>query len=238
MRQQRVVTNVAALCALLRSIPAGMLYRHNDAGDLPAKGRRHRFAVTNRSQHKTGKSYRSRTSKSSCPADCELIDICYASHGPISWHWRALLHWASKGAEQLDWRAVLQIADACSHLVAWTYTHWDWKRYEKTIRAAIARGFCVNVSTSDPAAAVEAFRAGLPVTLVAPPNQTKRLSLDGVPAFCCPALLQEDFTCDDCGGGSPLCSRPERSYIIMFPCHGGRARIVWERIKRFWKGWI
>lgn len=239
MRNQVVVTNIDDLCTLLREIPAGSLFRHNDAGDLPALWRRHRFALTNRAQHKTGRSWRSRTSKSSCPRDCELLDVCYASHGPISWHWRGLLHWSREGASSLDWRAVLQLADACSHLVSWTYTHWDWRRYQRTLRAAILKGFTINVSTSDPNAAVAAHRAGLPATLVAPPGQKRPLDLDSVRALVCPALLQKSLTCDSCGNSQgPLCARAKRGYIILFPAHGPRAARVWGRIARLWDGWV
>lgn len=232
-----VVTNIAALCALIRQIPTGSLFRHNDAGDLPAHGRRHRFSLTCRGQHKTGKAWRSRTSKSSCPQSCELIDKCYASMGPLSMHWAALRHWASSGASRLDIPAALMLARACSHLVAWTYTHWDSRRYGATIRRMIQLGLPTNVSTSSPAAAVEAFRSGLPVTLVCHPQQRKPMKLDGIPAFVCPAMLQDGFTCDDCGSGQPLCSKTDRNYIILFPSHGPRAWVVWRLIEHLWEGW-
>lgn len=236
-KKQIITTNVDAFCETLRKIPYGLLFRHNDAGDLPAEGRRHRFAVTNRAQHKTGESFRSRTSRSSCPASCELYDICYASVGPIRIHWERLLHWTNIGATKLDRHAVLKIADAASHLIGWTYTHWDWRKYEKTLLEATRRGFCINVSTSNPAEAVDAYNAGLPVSLVAPADQRKSMKLEGINAFVCPALLREGFTCDKCGNGYPLCARAERKYIILFPLHGSRAKKTWERITSLWEGW-
>ena len=133
--------------------------------------------------------------------------------------------------------AVLEMAKATSHLVSWTYTHWDWRRYRKTLLRANALGMTINVSTEDPAEAVKAFRAGLPVTLVAPPTQRRPLDLDGIPGYICPALLQEGFTCDDCGNGSPLCARADRHFIVVFPAHGSRANKVWSLIKPLWEHW-
>ncbi|MCA9667359.1 MAG: hypothetical protein KC503_17285 [Myxococcales bacterium] len=237
MRFSTHVASVEDFCLALLQIPAGSLFRHNDAGDLPALGRPQRWLLTNREQGKTGKSYRSRTSRGSCPADCLIYPICYASVGPISWHWKALGKWFKRGAKAMDWRAVLEMAKATSHLVSWTYTHWDWRRYRKTLLRANALGMTINVSTEDPAEAVKAFRAGLPVTLVAPPTQRRPLDLDGIPGYICPALLQEGFTCDDCGNGSPLCARADRHFIVVFPAHGSRANKVWSLIKPLWEHW-
>lgn len=138
----------------------------------------------------------------------------------------------------MDWRKVIKLARACSHLKAWTYTHWDWRRYAGTIRRAIKLGLTINVSTEDPLQAIYAYRAGLPTALVGPPGLRKATDLApdvlGVP---CPALVRSGLTCDQCGGGRPLCQRADRGHVIIFPAHGARARRVWERIKPLWERW-
>jgi len=238
MRLSIKMSNIDALCEELLKLPAGALFRHNDAGDLPAAGRRQKFFFTNRGQAKTGYSYRTRTSRGSCPRSCRLFDICYASVNPLRWYWQQLGRWYKRGAEYLDHRTVIKLAKAASHLTGWTYTHWDWKRYLRTFLRGNELGFTINASTESPEEALEAFRAGLPVTLVAPPFVRKKIMLEDVPAIPCPALLQKGFTCDMCGKGSPLCARADRHYIILFPAHGARARAVWNRIAKFWTDFL
>jgi len=41
-----------------------------------------------------------------------------------------------------------------------------------------------------------------------------------------PAELAENFSCDQCGGGRPLCARGGRDYVVVFVAHGGGARLV------------
>ena len=78
-----------SLIYALQALPDGALLRLNDAGDLPAAGRDHTYQLTRGRQKKTGRAHRTRTSQGSCP-DCALRGVCYASVGPISWHWQEL----------------------------------------------------------------------------------------------------------------------------------------------------
>jgi hypothetical protein len=234
---REIVSNFDKFCELVEQQEEGTIFRHNDAGDFPAEGRRARYLLTDDKQNKTGKSLRSRTSRSSCPKSCTLYDVCYASTGPISWHWKKLKNWNVSGGDNLNWRAMLKLAKSASHLVGWTYTHWPWKRYFKSIKKANELGFTVNVSTECPKDAVKAFKKGLPTTLVAPENVDKTITIDGVKCITCPAVLNKEFTCVDCGGKKkPLCARQDRDYIIMFPAHGSRKNKVYHKIKSYWKG--
>jgi len=41
----------------------------------------------------------------------------------------------------------------------------------------------------------------------------------------CPATFEGSPTqCASCGGGTPLCARADRDFVITFPVHGGRAK--------------
>jgi hypothetical protein len=52
------------------------------------------------------------------------------------------------------------------------------------------------------------------------------LNVDGTRFVRCPAELSDNFTCNDCGNGMPLCARPDRDYVIVFVAHGtGKAKV-------------
>jgi len=50
--------------------------------------------------------------------------------------------------------------------------------------------------------------------------------VEGVRFVRCPAELADKFTCDQCGGGRPLCARGERDYVVVFVAHGTGAKKV------------
>ena len=95
------------------------------------------------------------TEKSSCPAECGVMDECYASGGPLAIHWNKVgegqrgdnweaftkrvrrFHknelWRHNQAGdlppnedgKLDEQKCEQLANAASHTNGWTYTHYD-----------------------------------------------------------------------------------------------------------------
>jgi hypothetical protein len=42
----------------------------------------------------------------------------------------------------------------------------------------------------------------------------------------CPAELSDNFTCQQCGNGKPLCARGDRDYVVVFVAHGTGAKKV------------
>lgn len=50
--------------------------------------------------------------------------------------------------------------------------------------------------------------------------------VEGVRFARCPAELADNFTCQQCGNGDPLCARGDRDYVIVFVAHGTGAKRV------------
>jgi hypothetical protein len=169
------VSGWAAFCRKVSALPAGSLFRHNVAGDLPGRG------------------------------------------------------------ETVDGPALRLLVDACrsAQLKAWTYTH---KKPEGTnltaIRAANAGGLTVNLSADTPEEA-DAFRGLGPVCLTVPSaHPAKSATPGGTPIVVCPAQLQPGrVTCSNCGGSAgPLCSRPDRTFVVGFRAHGQAKRALDSRL--------
>jgi hypothetical protein len=120
-----------------------------------------------------------------------------------------------------------KLADATAHLQsAWTYTHHLRSAANlAAIRSAIRRGFTVNLSTEVRSEAARLFKRGLPVVCVVPEGSPAKFEHNGVSFRQCPATFEGSPTqCASCGGGTPLCARADRKFVITFPTHGGRAK--------------
>jgi len=121
------------------------------------------------------------------------------------------------------------LADATAHLqAAWTYTHHLRTGANlAAIRSAIRRGFTVNLSTELRSEAARFAKRGLPVVCIVPEGSPAKFEHDGVTFRQCPATFDGSPTqCASCGGGTPLCARADRDFVITFPVHGGRAKLA------------
>jgi hypothetical protein len=129
----------------------------------------------------------------------------------------------------------MAIADASAHLDGWTYTHHDPTRENlATLRAlrdarpASDRGLCVNLSADDMREADALAVHGLPVVVTVPLDHPEHSATpDGLPVVVCPVQTGKARDCTDC----MLCAREDRSPIIGFRAHGGKARAVSERLE-------
>jgi len=76
--------------------------------------------------------------------------------------------------------------------------------------------------------AVAAWSIGRPAVVAAPAGTewAGGVEYKGVRFVRCPAELAEGFTCQQCGGGRPLCARSDRDYVIVFVAHGPMAAKV------------
>lgn len=102
--------------------------------------------------------------------------------------------------------------------VAWTYSHFD-----AALLPVPAKGETViNASCDTVAQALRAVSLGRPATYAAPADTAQQWPqrVEGVRFVRCPAELADKFTCDQCGGGRPLCARGERDYVVVFVAHG------------------
>lgn len=168
--------------------------------------------VTTSSNRKTGPiavTYRSGEHQTygSCPKSCKLH--------PKS----------ETGADQIDVEYLSALLDAVPRRgIAWTYSHF----LAELLPIAKPGQTVINASCDTVADAVAAVKSGRPAVLAAPKDtadQWPRM-VDGVKFHRCPAELSESFTCAQCGGGSPLCARPDRREVVVFVAHGSGAKKV------------
>ena len=132
------------------------------------------------------------------------------------------------GSSRIDPEYTAALADAVPRRgVAFTYSHFEpalWADYlgpKKTV---------INWSAPDPAAAAQCVRDGIaPATAVVPRDywQSRRVArVDDMRLVRCPAEYRPDINCNNCGGGDPLCARPDRDYVVTFTAHGSGARLA------------
>lgn len=126
-----------------------------------------------------------------------------------------------------------KLANASSHLsAAWTYTHHNLDGINGAINKeiifnSIKLGFVVNVSTESLDAAAQRYKEGLPTVVVQPKGLPTAFMHNKVSFVQCPATLPKSkITCQTCGGRwkKPLCSRADRTVVVVFPAHGIRAK--------------
>lgn len=129
------------------------------------------------------------------------------------------------GADIIDSEYLAALLDAVPlRGVAWTYSHFaHW-----FLPIAKAGQTVINASCDTVADAVAAVKAGRPAVYAAPKDTADQWPavVDGVRFHRCPAELADNFTCAQCGNGSPLCARPERTDVVVFVAHGTGAKKV------------
>ena len=120
-----------------------------------------------------------------------------------------------------------KLAAATRHLkAAWTYTHHlRSKPNLRAIKMATNMGFTINLSTEVKSEAASFAKKGYPVVCVVPEDAPAKFEVDGVVFRQCPATFNGSPTqCKTCGGGTPLCARGDREFVVTFPVHGGHAK--------------
>ena len=105
---------------------------------------------------------------------------------------------------------------------AWTYSHFP----AELLPVPAPGETVINASCDTIPQALAAVAAGRPAVVAAPSGTVWPYTVGGVRFVQCPAELAEIFSCDQCGGGRPLCARGERDYVVVFVAHGSGARLV------------
>ena len=107
---------------------------------------------------------------------------------------------------------------------AWIYSHFA----AEALPTPKPGKTVFNVSCDTMAEAVRAVELGRPAVYAAPKSEADIFPLvhRGVRFAQCPADLSDTFTCDQCGGGKPLCARGDRDYVVVFVAHGSGAKKV------------
>lgn len=113
------------------------------------------------------------------------------------------------------------LTEATQHLkAAWTYTHHRPNSLNQVaIRTANRNGFTVNVSADDLDSAVDFKRRGYPVVCIVK-DMPESFEHKGVTFIRCPHQVDGGKTqCMGCGNGTPLCSIPDRHFVVAFEEH-------------------
>ena len=168
-----------------------------------------------------------------------LIDVSQAKKlGPIATTYRAgstspfdtcpstcgLLPKYEHGTPEIDFSYLETVIKSVPRNgLAWTYTHFPYHHIPK-----YNGGTVINISTDDLDTALQAADAGYPTVFAAPVGWThKSTTINGRRFVTCPEYTHPGrIKCFNCGGGKPLCARPKRDYVIVFPAHGTGAKLV------------
>lgn len=107
---------------------------------------------------------------------------------------------------------------------AWTYSHFPAAALPLPAEGKTV----INASCDTVAEAVLAVESGRPAVYAAPKDTADQWpkTVQGVRFVRCPAELADNFTCQRCGNGSPLCAQPDRDYVVVFVAHGTGAKKV------------
>jgi hypothetical protein len=96
--------------------------------------------------------------------------------------------------------------------------------------------FTINLSTDSLHEADRKAAWGIaPVTVVVPSNTTLATSTpQGRSVMICPATYNPQINCQSCR----ICATAKRDFIVGFPAHGTRKKLINERIKQNRQGEI
>ena len=129
------------------------------------------------------------------------------------------------GADQIDQEYMEALLNAVPRQgIAWTYSHFP----AASLPIAGKNQTVINASCDTEAEAVEAIRLGRPAVLATPTDtaDTFPKTVEGIRFYRCPAELADNFTCAQCGNGSPICARSDRRDVVVFVAHGTGAKKV------------
>ena len=127
------------------------------------------------------------------------------------------------GTAKIDTEYLKALFDAVPRNgLAWTYSHFPaymlpLPEKKKTV---------INASCDNIREAVAVAKSGRPAVLAAPAGTQWPQTIEGVRFARCPAELADNFTCQQCGNGKPLCARGDRDFVVVFVAHGTGAKKV------------
>lgn len=109
----------------------------------------------------------------------------------------------------------------------WGYTH-----VKAVTQDDVPDGYVMNASCETPRHVADAIDRGLPAVMASDTVKHGDRIHDR-PVVQCPATRSEAINCGNCGGSAgPICARPDRTAIVLFPLHGGGKRKASEAIAR------
>jgi hypothetical protein len=211
------------------------------------------YHLTARSSNvKTGPIPVSTTSSNSCPDDCVFKDNgCYADHGNLLMHWRAvdrgerggslemfcaqiealpvntLWRYAQAGdlpgdGEEIDVAALYKITKANHGKRGFGYTHYRGQSAYAAVREAVDAGFTINLSANTLAEVDQLASTKLPLVVTLPQDGADCKTEQGRKVKVCPAQRSEGITCQSCR----WCAKADRGFVVGFLAHGSRKKNV------------
>ena len=196
--------------------------------------------------------------KSTCPASCPLMGAgCYGEAGPVSIHWnnvktpwRAFLGQVGAIPAGVLWRHAVagdlpgksnsidtgqlwQLIHANGQSRGFAYTHKPLSHslYRQTIKRINENTpFTINLSADSlPEADTKASWKVGPVVVVLPSETVLSTKTPaGRHVMICPATYNANVNCQNCG----ICAKAGRDFIVGFPAHGNKKRLINERIEQ------
>jgi len=195
--------------------------------------------------------------KNTCPPACPLKGAgCYGEAGPVSIHWNnvktpweAFLGQVKAIPDKVLWRHAVvgdlpgkgnsidttqlwQLIHANGTSRGFTYTHKPLSQlYRKTVkRINEETPFTINLSTDSLQEADKKADWGIgPVVVVVPSKTVESVKTPaGRQVLICPASYNPQVNCQNCG----ICAKANRNFIVGFPAHGTRKKLINERIKQ------
>jgi len=207
------------------------------------------------SNGKTGPIPVSTVEEASCPDACPLKEsrVCYAKHGPISWHWSAVptnpkaTSWEEYCGKIADlprgivWRhaqagdlygendilnreEVLRLASAARGTLSIVFTHYpDTSHNVSVLQEAKREGMMVNLSCDSFEEVDRKMAHGLPCTVALPVDYEGPMETPGGHKIVPCVHDTKGISCAEC----KLCAR-DRKVVIGFRATGAKKKqLVW-----------
>lgn len=115
--------------------------------------------------------------------------------------------------------------------ISFTYTHFPVAKWFKQFKARLSTGKPTTVInySSDTIEGASIANKQVPTVVALPVEKVKHdktWNENDTRFVVCPATYNDKVTCEGCGGGVPLCARPTRDYVVVFPAHGSARKRV------------
>ena len=191
-----------------------------------------------------------------CPDACPLKGRgCYGEHGAVSIHWRNVSLSFGQLVEKLNWipenklwryavvgdlpgengaidhAKVKTLANVNGSSRGFTYTHKPLTHSNKNIINWVNEHtrFTINLSADSLKDADRKSSLGIaPVTVTVPSTQKLDMRTPGgIKVSICPATYNKNISCSNCR----VCWYKNRDFVVGFPAHGTRKRMIDERLK-------
>jgi len=136
----------------------------------------------------------------------------------------------SNNGQTIDYYKLEQLIQANNGKRGFTYTHYPLNAFNRSlINLSNAQGFTINASTESLEQALNAFKQGIPSTVVLSDKYQglKKFKFNEANVVICPAQVNDNITCQSCA----LCQKSNRDCIIGFIAHGSSKNKVIKIVK-------